>query len=74
VLSIRPGVVDTVMQEQIRATDARDFPEVARFALRHRTGGLRPAADVARDLWALIERRPENGSVLDESDLQAPSS
>jgi len=74
VLSIRPGVVDTVMQDQIRATDARDFPEVARFVERHRTGGLRPAADVARDLWALIERRPENGSVLDESDLQASSS
>ena len=73
VLSIRPGVVDTVMQKQIRATDEHDFPEVARFAERHRTGGLRPAGDVARDLWALVERNPENGSVLDDSDLRTPS-
>lgn len=73
VLSIRPGVVDTAMQDQIRATAAHDFPEVERFAMRHRTGGLRPAKDVARDVWALLDRAPANGSVLDDADLRTPT-
>ena len=49
--------------------ETRDFPEVARFVDRHRTGGLRPAADVARDVWGLLDDPPENGAVLDDSDL-----
>lgn len=69
VFSIRPGVVDTEMQAEIRAMETRDFPEVARFVDRHRTGGLRPAADVARDVWGLLDDPPENGAVLDDSDL-----
>jgi benzil reductase ((S)-benzoin forming) len=73
VLSVRPGVIDTAMQDRIRATDARDFPEVARFVERHRSGGLRSAADVARDLWALLERGPKNGSVLGDTDLRPPT-
>jgi len=72
VWSIRPGVVDTEMQSEIRATDSRDFPEVARFVDRFHTGGLRAAKDVARDLWGLVEREPENGSVLDDSALGMP--
>lgn len=65
VLCVAPGVVATAMQEEIRATDARDFPEVARFHELHTGGALRDPADVARDLWALLERDLPNGSVLD---------
>ena len=73
VLSVRPGVVDTQMQTEIRATDARDFPEVARFVDRHAAGSLRAADDVARALWALLERDVPSGSVLGETDLPAPA-
>ena len=69
---MRPGVVDTEMQAEIRRTDARDFPEVARFVDRHESGGLRPAADVARELWALLDRDLANGAVLDDI-LPAPA-
>jgi benzil reductase ((S)-benzoin forming) len=74
VLAVRPGVVDTAMQEQIRATAARDFPEVPRFVERHRRGGLRKAEDVAGELWSLLDRALANGTVLDEQDLATPPS
>jgi NAD(P)-dependent dehydrogenase (short-subunit alcohol dehydrogenase family) len=66
VLCVAPGVVATAMQEEIRATAERDFPTVEHFHELHRDGALRPPADVARDLWALVERSDlPNGSVLD---------
>lgn len=65
VLCVAPGVVATAMQEEIRATAARDFPDVARFQELHDDGILRPPADVARELWALLDRDLPNGSVLD---------
>ena len=73
VFSIRPGVVDTEMQSEIRNTAPRDFPEVARFIDRYHTGGLRAPNEVARDLWMLLEREPANGSVLGDSDLGMPA-
>jgi benzil reductase ((S)-benzoin forming) len=71
-LSVAPGVVATAMQEEIRATPERDFPEVARFVELHETGALREPAEVAREIWALLERPLENGSVLDLRDYQSP--
>jgi len=65
VLCVAPGVVATAMQDEIRATAERDFPEVARFHELHDEGILRDPADVARDLWALLDRDLPNGSVLD---------
>jgi len=65
VLCVAPGVVATAMQEEIRATSERDFPTVERFHELHRDGVLRAPADVARDLWALLDRDLPNGSVLD---------
>ena len=65
VLSIAPGVVATPMQERIRTTAEADFPDVARFRQLHDEGQLRAPADAARDLWAMVQRRPESGSVLD---------
>ncbi len=65
VLCVAPGVVATAMQDEIRETSERDFPEVARFHELHDDGILRDPADVARDLWALLDRDLPNGSVLD---------
>ena len=57
VLCIAPGVVETAMQEEIRATPEADFPDVERFRTLQATGALRSAHDVARGLWALLRRR-----------------
>ena len=64
-LSIAPGVGATPMQEEIRQTAERDFPDVARFVALHEEGVLRDPAVVAGELWALLDRDLANGSVLD---------
>lgn len=65
VLCVAPGIVATAMQAEIRATGADAFPEVERFRALHREGALRDPHDVARDLWALLDRDLPNGAVLD---------
>lgn len=64
-LSVAPGVVATPMQEEIRATAERDFPDVGRFIAMHREGVLRDPKVVAEELWALLDEDLANGSVLD---------
>jgi benzil reductase ((S)-benzoin forming) len=71
VLSVAPGIVATAMQEEIRATPAARFPELARFVELHRSGALRDAAEVAREIWALLERPFPNGAVVDLRELAA---
>lgn len=56
------------MQDEIRMTAARDFPEVERFRELHDDGTLREPAAVARELWALLDRDLPNGSILDLRD------
>jgi NAD(P)-dependent dehydrogenase (short-subunit alcohol dehydrogenase family) len=56
VVSVAPGVVETAMQEEIRATAARDFPQVERFQELHREGALRDAREVALALWRFLDR------------------
>ena len=56
------------MQEQIREMSESDFPDLPRFVELHEEGQLRDSADVARDLWRLLESGFENGSVLDLRD------
>ena len=68
VLSISPGIIATAMQEQIRATEAQDFPEVERFRQLHAEGELREPEEVARDLWAAVEGDLATGSVIDLRD------
>jgi benzil reductase ((S)-benzoin forming) len=68
VLSVAPGVVATAMQEEIRATPERAFPERERFIALHRDGELRDADAVAREIWRLLDRAPPNGAVLDLRD------
>lgn len=47
-ISIDPGVMDTDMQAQIRASSVADFPAVAQFVQRQRDGELRPVEQVAQ--------------------------
>ena len=68
VSAIAPGVLSTSMQEQIRDTDERDFPEVARFHSLHEDGDLVAPDDAARLIWQMIERGIETGSVIDIRD------
>ena len=68
-LSVAPGVVATAMQEEIRASSPRDFPDVAKFVRLHESGALREPDAVARELWALLESDFENGAVIDLRDL-----
>jgi benzil reductase ((S)-benzoin forming) len=65
VLSVAPGIVETAMQEEIREAAAEAFPAVERFRELHREGALRTPAEVARDLWKLLDGGVENGAVLD---------
>lgn len=67
-LSVAPGVVATAMQEAIRATPERDFPQLARFRELHEDGDLRDPDQVAKELWALLDRDLENGAVVDLRD------
>ncbi|MBW3621230.1 MAG: SDR family NAD(P)-dependent oxidoreductase [Actinobacteria bacterium] len=65
VCAIAPGVVATGMQERIREMDPHDFPRVERFRELHAEGGLRDVDTVARQLWDVLDRGVETGSVLD---------
>ncbi len=64
-LAVAPGVVATAMQEQIRRTPERDFPEVRRFVELHERGGLRSPEEAARGVWKLVGGGFENGAVVD---------
>ena len=61
VVALAPGVIDTDMQAQLRAADARAFPEHALFVQLKSAGRLSTPADVARRLLAFLAR-PDFGS------------
>ena len=66
VCSLAPGVIDTPMQAELRAADALDFPDVARFRDLEARGALRPPEAVALDiLRAEAAGRFRHGAVLD---------
>jgi NAD(P)-dependent dehydrogenase (short-subunit alcohol dehydrogenase family) len=60
VASVRPGVVDTPMQELIRGQDPADFPAVERFRRLQQEGQLRSPEEVADFIcWVLTETSTE---------------
>jgi NAD(P)-dependent dehydrogenase (short-subunit alcohol dehydrogenase family) len=65
VLAVAPGTVDTGMQAQLRAVAEEDFPQRQKFLDLHEAGRLSDPDDVARRIWALLERDLDNGSVVD---------
>jgi benzil reductase ((S)-benzoin forming) len=69
VVAVAPGVVETAMHVQIRATDDADFPAAPRFRELHRTGALATPEDAARGIWSLFDRDLDNGAVVDLRDF-----
>ncbi|WP_329004342.1 SDR family NAD(P)-dependent oxidoreductase [Kribbella sp. NBC_00709] len=65
VIAVAPGVVDTAMQTEIRATDEADFPSVARFHDLKRSGSLTTPETAATGIWSLLTRSLPNGSCVD---------
>ena len=54
VCSLAPGVIDTSMQDQLRAADAALFPDRAMFEALHAHGQLSSVADAARRVLAFL--------------------
>lgn len=65
IIAVAPGVVDTPMQTEIRATDETAFPSVGRFHTLHRTGALKTPAEAAAGIWSLLTRDLANGTCTD---------
>lgn len=55
-VSYAPGVVETAMQEQIRAADTAAFPQRERFVRMHEQGELVDAAEPAAEIVDLLLR------------------
>jgi len=63
-IAVSPGIVETAMQAEIRATSSDDFPSVQRFVEFRETGRSRKPEEAAREIWSLLERDLENGAVV----------
>ncbi len=69
VVAVAPGTVDTAMQSVLRQTSERSFPSRQKFVDLHAAGKLRDPDAVARDIWGLLDRGLDNGTVIDLRDL-----
>ena len=56
VCALAPGVIDTSMQDQLRAADPAQFPDRATFEGLHAQGQLSSVADAARQVLAFLHR------------------
>lgn len=68
-LTVSPGVLDTGMQRQIRASDPADFPDRDQFVAFQDSGALRDPAVVAAAIADWLATRPANGSRIDAAEL-----
>lgn len=71
VLAVAPGTVDTDMQDRLRETAERDFPQRQKFVDLYQDRELADPERVAADIWALLDRKLENGAVIDLRELNA---
>lgn len=70
VWAVAPGVVESAMQEHLRAADPEDFPNTTRHRRLAQDDDLSTSDEVAEVLWRLAsERTHPNGAVLDVRDL-----
>lgn len=66
VASVRPGIVATEMQAEIRSSEPEAFPNVERFRGLHADGALADPAQVGATIWSFGQHPSwENGAVLD---------
>lgn len=73
IISIAPGTVDTAMQAALRRTSEDDFPSRKKFVDLHENDKLTSPDDVAKDIWRLLDKGLENGSVVDLRELAKSS-
>lgn len=66
VFSVAPGIVDTDMQEEIRAAHPEDFPAAARFRDYHSEGKLSSAAAVAEKIGFMIAHSDQFSDVVQD--------
>lgn len=66
VSSVAPGVIDTDMQVEIRATPAQKFPTVGRFVELHQQGALMPAPITAKAMLNLLQSDSFGCEILDD--------
>lgn len=66
VVSLAPGIVDTGMQADIRASDRSAFPALERFQEFHSTGKLAAPADVAAKILAYLDRDDFGQTEIDD--------
>ncbi|MBX3726649.1 MAG: SDR family NAD(P)-dependent oxidoreductase [Xanthomonadales bacterium] len=71
-LTVSPGVLDTGMQQRIRASDPAEFPDRDQFVAFQDSGALRDPAVVAAAIADWLANRPDNGSRFDASELLLP--
>lgn len=70
VVSFAPGVVDTEMQSEIRATEEEDFINLPRFKEMHEAGALQDTDTVGKFIADyLLSDRFEDGGVVDIRDF-----
>lgn len=62
-MAIAPGIVDTAMQEEIRSTDARDFPEKERFVRYKENNELSKPVEVAARIIRFAEQPEQKPAV-----------
>lgn len=64
-VSVAPGVVDTAMQDNIRASNVEDFKDLQRFIDLKEQGKLRLPDEVAEEIYALDhDTELDNGAIL----------
>ena len=57
IVSLAPGVIDTGMQAQLRASNEQEFPTLQRFKEFKATGQLAAPVDAATRLVTFLERK-----------------
>lgn len=66
IVSLAPGVIDTAMQADIRATPPTQFPDLPRFQALHAEGQLTAPDAVAARILAYLERDDFGATEVDD--------
>jgi len=69
VFSVAPGVIDTSMQEKIRASNKVDFSSLDNFRSLHENGELTSPNDAVNKLVKLIQKKESNPVICNLNDL-----
>jgi benzil reductase ((S)-benzoin forming) len=64
-----PGVIDTQMQDQIRAQDEQQFPQLNKFLQLKLDNKLQPPEKVAQAIYEITHSSPQGGGKYDVQDF-----